>query len=189
VSLPWQECEIPQTVVTRSGTTASGALTVACEMGGKTLVIHEKNAHAYDQRELYRVALTQELRLGLAKRDGIDLRDGAASVTAVFVVFDDELVEPLWEELAATAIECAHLFVAPVDFASGALTMVTITGGSSAFNQADYLVAQPHTFGSLVRLLTSPAAGETHVAVLQVPGDLGARGFTYCCSFAEPVAV
>lgn len=162
---------------------------VALTSGGNTLVTHQNDARAHDRRELYRGALKQELRIGLAQRDGIDLRDGAAPTTAIFVVFEDELVEPLWGALAAEAIEFAHLFVAPMDFASGALTMVTITGGSSAFGQADYLVAQPHTFGSLVSMLTQSEGRDTRVAILQVPGDLSARGFTYCCSFAEPVDV
>ncbi|MFT6563386.1 MAG: hypothetical protein ACJAY5_000110, partial [Actinomycetes bacterium] len=43
--------------------------------GGMTLVTHHHSARAHAQREHYRVALTQELRVGLAIRDGIDLRD------------------------------------------------------------------------------------------------------------------
>lgn len=153
------------------------------------MVTHQYGARAHDQRELYRDALTQELRIGLSKRDGIDLRDDAVPTAEVFVVFEDELVEPLWEQLATAAIECAHLFVAPIEFATGALTMMTMSGGTSVFGEADYLVAQPNTFGALVEILTQSDGGQTRVAVLQVPGDLGARGFTYCCSFAEPVDV
>jgi len=153
------------------------------------LVTHQHGARAHDQRELYRVALAQELRLGLAKRVGIDLRDNPAPTTAVFVVFEDELMEPLWEQLAAAGIAFAHLFVAPVNFASGALTMVTITGGTSEFGEADYLVAQPSSFAALVEMLTTAESDETRIAVLTVPGDLTARGLTYCCSFAEPVEV
>lgn len=66
---------------------------------------------------------------------------------------------------------------------------MTMTGGSSVFGQTDCLVAQPNTFGALVEMLTQSDGGHTRVAVLQVPGDLGARGFPYYCSFADPFAV
>ncbi len=144
---------------------------------------------AHEQRELYRVALKQELQVGLAKRDGIDLRDGAARATEAFVVFEDEHVAPLWEELSANAVSAAHLFIAPVDFASGGLTMVTITSASTEFGQADYLVTEPHTFASLIEMLGQPSGDQIRVAVASAPHNLTAGGFTFCCAFAAPVNV
>lgn len=144
-------------------------------------------------REQYRTLLARELRLGIAAREGVDLREPQRQTSSrraeILVVFEDELVGPAWRDLAARDITRAHLFIAPVDFASGGLTMVTITGGSADLDDANHVVVEPRTFASLSATLARYRGGDNRVAVLEVPESIDDCGFSYCCVFAELVEV
>lgn len=137
-------------------------------------------------RNMYRTALARELRVGMAERKQIDLRDTSAA--AVIVVFADELVTSQWVKLADSIGESAHFFVAPVDFTTGRLTMVTATHRRSELLDGAAILDSGATFGDLlVELRRQPAGARVGLAV--APTHPGESGITMSFEFGPVVEV
>ena len=58
-----------------------------------------------ETRQQYRVALAKQLRVGLEENRQIDLRDSGHEVV---VAFSDELISPVWHELAVKNARAVH---------------------------------------------------------------------------------
>lgn len=145
-----------------------------------------------DTRQQYRVALAKQLRVGLEENRQIDLRDKRHEVV---VAFSDELISPVWHDLAVNDARAVHLFVAPTDFESGQLTMVSLVEGSGDLDLDDHLLDADITFGELVTELRSTSEADLLTGsirrynVIDVPDSVYHDGLAYSFGFAELIDV
>lgn len=139
------------------------------------------------QRNQYRQALAEQLRDGLAANRNIDLRESDGP--RVVVAFADELVCPVWESLAASGIDHAHLFVAPTDFKSGRLSMVTVSDGLGNLSTLDYLLDSESTFGELIAGLREFGSNDLRVGLVRAPARIDESGFSFSFHFADLIDV
>lgn len=154
-----------------------------------------------DTRHQYRVALAEQLKVGLAENRQIDLRDAKHEVV---VAFEDEPIRPVWHELAIRDAEVVHLFVAPTDFESGRLTMLSLVGGGRELRMSDQVVEATITFGELVTQLRCSGSGddgdcgahddlsgdsEHRFQVIEAPASIYHDGLAYSFAFSELVDV
>lgn len=160
-----------------------------------------RHVQVEDTRQQYRVALAEQLKVGLAENRHIDLRDAKHEVV---VAFEDEPILPVWYELAIKDAEVAHLFVAPTDFESGRLCMLSLVGGSRELHMSDQVVKATVTFGELVSQLRwassgsgkqigdqdrSIGEGEHRFQVIEAPASIYHDGLAYSFAFSELVDV
>lgn len=145
-----------------------------------------------ETRQQYRVALAKQLRVGLEENRQIDLRDSGHEVV---VAFSDELISPVWHELAVKNARAVHLFVAPTEFETGQLTMVSLIEGSRELDIEDHFIDADITFEELVAELRStsefdPALHQTRrYNVVDVPDSVYHDGLAYSFKFAELIDV
>lgn len=142
-------------------------------------------------RQQYRVALVRQLRVGLEENRQIDLRDAKHEVV---VAFADEPILPVWHDLALGGAALAHLFVAPDDFESGRLTMLSLTEGSRELADSDLFLDPQLTFGELVaqlrrdpELMRSPHG--RRVNVIDAPASVYHDGLAYSFAFSQLIDV
>lgn len=139
-------------------------------------------------RDEYRAALTAQLRDGIAARRSIDLRD-VHEPPNVMVAFADEKVCPAWEDLSDARVESVHLFVAPIDFTTGRLTMVTATDGSCDLDGVRHLLDSQATFGMLSAALRELGSNQVRVGVARAPENVTSDGFSFSFAFADLIDV
>lgn len=154
--------------------------------------VSRDHSGADDTRQQYRVALAKQLRVGLAENRQIDLRDAKHEVVVAFV---DEPILAVWHEFAIRDAAAAHIFVAPSDFESGMLTMLSLTAGSRELDEADVFVDAHLTFGELVEALrqsaetTSDDVDTARFNVIAAPASVYHDGLAYSFAFSPPVDV
>lgn len=143
-------------------------------------------APADDTRQQYRVALRQHLKVGLAENRQIDLR---AAEHKVVVAFTDEPILPVWRNFALNEARDAHLFIAPPDFESGQLTMLSLIDGSDQLASTDTFIDASISFGTLLDELRFNPLGALRFNVIEPPASIYHDGLAYCFTAGEPVEV
>lgn len=159
---------------------------VQVSTGGKVTDINSVR-DASRRRSQYRQALAAQLRDGLAANRDIDLRDSTTDL-AVVVAFADEHVCPAWESLAVRDTRQAHLFVAPADFTSGQLSMVSAFHGMPDVADADCLLDSASTFGQLIQVLRD-SDEELRVGIVRAPATIDDSGFAFSYRFANLIDI
>ena len=145
-----------------------------------------------ETRQQYRVALAKQLRVGLEENRQIDLRDSGHEVV---VAFSDELISPVWHELAVKNARAVHLFVAPTEFETGQLTMVSLIEGSRELDIDDHFIDADITFEERVAELRSTSEFDSALHqtrrynVVDVPDSVYHDGLAYSFKFAELIDV
>lgn len=91
--------------------------------------------------------------------------------------------------MAATGIHHAHLFVAPTDFKSGRLSMVTVTGAGADLTALDYLLDSESTFGELISGLREFDSNDLRVGLVRAPARIDESGFSCSFHFADLIDV
>lgn len=137
-------------------------------------------------RQQYRAALTEQLRVGLAENRQIDLRDATHHVV---VAFADERILPVWHEAASREVPVMHLFVAPTDFDSGQLTMVSLTDGSTELQASDEFVSPDLDFDAFIATLRSASRRDQRISVVAAPNSLYHDATTYSFTLGDLIDV
>lgn len=135
--------------------------------------------------------MAEQLKVGLAENRQIDLRDAKHEVV---VAFEDEPILPVWANFALNDAAHAHLFIAPTDFESGRLTMISLIDGSRELHASDQFIQGSVTFGELVdELRNGDPSGSTRrerrFQVISAPASVYHDGLAYSFSFTELVDV
>ncbi len=144
------------------------------------------SAPADDTRQQYRVALEKQLRTGLANNRQIDLRFVDHEVV---VAFADEPISPIWRDFALARARDAHIFVAPPDFESGRLTMLSLAQGSIELAATDIFIDPSITFGTLVEKLRFKPVGSRRFNVIESPASIYHDGLVYSFTAGQCVDV
>lgn len=134
------------------------------------------SAPADETRQQYRAELEKQLKAGLAENRKIDLRSTAHLVV---VAFTDEPILPVWRDFALGEVRDAHLFVAPPDFESGELTMVSLYLGGTELASTDTFIESVSTFGELIDELRFTPTTQRRFAVVEPPASVYHDGLAY----------
>lgn len=127
-------------------------------------------------RQQYRTALEKQLRAGLEHNHEIDLRFANHHVV---VAFTDEPILPIWHRFALAQATDAHVFIAPPDFESGHLTMLSLVDGGAALTHEDIFVEPTVSFGGLIERLREHPEGARTFNVIDPPASVYHDGLAY----------
>ncbi|MFA7267174.1 MAG: hypothetical protein WC054_12765 [Candidatus Nanopelagicales bacterium] len=139
-----------------------------------------------ETRQQYRAELAKQLKAGLAENRQIDLRFADHTVV---VAFTDEPILPVWREFALGEVSDAHLFVAPPDFESGDLTMVSLYLGGTDLGPTDTFIGAASTFGELINELRFNPTTQRRFNVVEPPASVYHDGLAYAFTAGDLVDI